>query len=294
MSLKEYLLNLRNKLNQTKKQQVQEQEQAMEINYVYPSNDDELNTILTDTINNFFPTTGWWSSACFRRPNEILQSNLRNNKLLAKKILSEANLAPEYYNRVLDFINSSDLFKQKVHEYEQTIVKWQIEWIDGGGENWIIDENLGGDACLIMPYCDIAFRKGVVDTLVAMGMNKDAIEEGLEKNADMWRNSYIERAFRIKYEPVIYNISGSDDYKPLPKADLEHKQAWIKMRKYEYYCDHKKSVDLYGVVEPDMLLSKEELISLKSYLDIENAKRLEFISQHRKQRGKTKTLTSNK
>ena len=77
MSLKEYLLNLRNKLNQTKKQQVQEQEQAMEINYVYPSNDDELNTILTDTINNFFPTTGWWSSACFRRPNEILQSNLK-------------------------------------------------------------------------------------------------------------------------------------------------------------------------------------------------------------------------
>lgn len=292
MTFKEYLLSLRNKLTQAKKMETQQEEKIEEKNYVNPSNDEELNVLLTNTINNFFPTTGRWSSACFRRPNEILQSNLRNNKLLAKMILREANLAPEYYNRVLDFINSSDLFKQKVHEYEQTIVKWQIEWIRGGGENWIIDESLGGDCCLIMPYCDIAFRKGVVDTLVAMGMNKEAIEEGLEKNADMWRNAYIESAFRIQYEPVTYHISR--DYEPLPKADLEHKQAWIKMRKYEYYCDHKKSVDLYGSVEPDMLLTGEELISLKSYLDIENAKRLEFISQHRKQRGKTKTLTSNK
>ena len=293
MTFKEYLLSLRNKLTQAKKTEIQQEEKIEEKNYVNPSSDEELNVLLTNTINDFFPTTGVWYSNCFRRPNETLQSNLRNNKLLAKKILNEANLAPEYYNRVLEFINSSDLFKQKVHEYEQTIVKWQIEWIDGGGEHWIIDENLGGDCCLIMPYCDIAFRKGVVDTLVAMGMNKDAIEEGLEKNADMWRDSYIEKAFRIQYEPVMYHIFRSDDYEPLPKADLEHKQAWIKMRKYEYYCDHKKSVDLYGSVEPDMLLTGEELIKLKSYLDIENAKRLEVIEQHKNQRGKTKKLTPN-
>lgn len=292
MSLKEYLLNLRNKLSQAKN--VEPQQPPIEANYVYPSNDEELNTILTNTINNFFPTTGVWYSNCFKRPNKILQSNLRNNKLLAKMILDEANLAPEYYSRILDFINSSDLFKQKVHDYEQIIVKWQIQWIMGGGKNWIIDENLGGNFSLIMPYCDIAFRKGVVDTLLAMGMNKEAIEEGLEKNSDMWRNSYMEKAFRIKYEPIMINFFGSDDFEPLPDADLEHKQAWIKMRKYEYYCDHKKSVDLYGAVEPDMLLTQEELTNLKSYLDIANAKRLEFIEQHEKQRGRTKTLTPNK
>lgn len=292
MSLKEYLINLKNSLNQTKKEEPHEQ--TIETNYIYPNNDEELNAILTNTINNFFPTTGNWSSACFRRPNEILQSNLRNNKLLSKMILREANLAPEYYNRVLDFINSSDLFKQKVHEYEQTIVKWQINFIKNGGENWICDENLGGDLCLMLPYCDIAFRKGVVDTLVAIGMNKEAIEEGLEKNADMWRNSYIERAFRIKYEPLITNFLGGEDFEPLPDADLQHKEAWIKMRKYEYYCNHKKSVDLYGIVDPEMILSQEELISLKSYLNIENAKRLEFIDQHKNKRGITKKLTPNK
>lgn len=293
MSLKEYLLNLRNKLSQAKNVESQ-LPKPIKKNYVKPGNNEELNSILTNTINNFFPTTGVWYSDCFKRPNKILQSNLRNNKLLAKMILNKANLAPKYYNRVLNFINSSDLFKQKVHDYEQTIVKWQIQWIKNGGENWIIDENFGGDCCLIMPYCDIAFRKGVVDTLLAMGMNKEAIEEGLEKNADMWRNLYIEKAFKIKYEPIMINFLGSNDFEPLPNADLEHKKAWIKMRKYEYYCDHKKSVDLYGVVEPDMLLTQEELINLKSYLDVAHVKRLESIKQHKRQRGITKTLTPNK
>lgn len=292
MSLKEYLLNLRNKLSQTKKEE--SQEQTIETNYIYPSNEEELNTILTNTINKFFPTTGEWPSSCFRRPNEILQSNLRNNKLLAKMIQHEANLPNEYYNQILNFINSSHLFKQKVYEYEQTIVKWQINFIKNGGENWICDEKLGGDICMLLPYCDIAFRKGVVDTLVAMGLNKEAVEEGLEKNADIWRNLYIAQAFRNKYEPIIINYLGPKDIEPLPDADLEHKKAWIKMRKYEYYCDHKKSVDLYGVVEPDMLLTQEEIIRLKSYLDIENAKRLEVIEQHKSQRGRTKTLTSNR
>lgn len=294
MSLKEYLLNLRNKLSQNKNIESQPQEPPMKTNYVYPNNDEELNTILTNTINNFFSTTGRWKATCFKRPNEILQSNLRNNKILAKMIQREANLPNEYYNQVLNFINSSDLFKQKVYELEQTIVKWQINFIKNNRENWLCDENLGGDSCLILPYCDIAFRKGVVDTLVAMGMNKEAVEEGLEKNAYMWRDLFIERAFLTKYEPITVNFFEKEDSKPLPEADLEHKQAWIKMRKYEYYCDHKKSVDLYGTVEPDMLLTQEELINLKSYLEIENAKRLEVIEQHKNRRGRAKMFTTNK
>lgn len=64
MSLKEYLLSVKNKLCQTKNEDPQEQ--TIEINYIYPSNDEELYTILANTINNFFPKTGRWSSACFR------------------------------------------------------------------------------------------------------------------------------------------------------------------------------------------------------------------------------------
>ena len=109
----------------------------------------------------------------------------------------------------------------------------------------------------------------------------------------MWRNRFIERAFKVEYEPVMINLFRKENIELLPDADLEHKQAWIKMRKYEYYCDHKKSVDLYGTVEPEMLLTQEEVVSLKSYLEIENAKRLEFIEQCKNKRPKTKKLTPN-
>ena len=267
--------------------------QIPETDYLYPKSVEEFNSILNDVINNFFPSTGEWKPSCFSRPNETLQSNLRNNKLLAKMILYKANLAQEYYKKVLDFINNSDLFKEKVHEYEQTIVKWQIEFIMNNGENWITDKKLGGDFCMMMPDCDIAFRKGVRDTLLAIGLDKEAIEEGLEKNARMWRDIYIEKAFRNKFEPIIcdfYVDFGFDSspverkpFEPLPAVSLEHKQAWIRMRKYEYYCEHKESVVLYGDVEPDMLLTQEELSYLKSYLDIEEVKRLKVIEIYENQ-----------
>ena len=293
MSLKEYLINMRNKLTKNQKAISSDQVETIEEDYINPNNEKELNEVLTSTINDFFPTTGHWSSSCFERPNENLQSNLRDNSFLAKRIQQKASLPDNYYNKVLAFIASSELFKQKLHEYEQRIVKWQIQFIANGGENWICDEKLGGDVCLILPQCDIAFRKGVVDTLTAIGINLEAIEEGLEKNADMWRNSFIERAFRVQYEPVMINIFRKESLELLPAANLEHKQAWIKMRKYEYYCNHKRSVDLYGTVESEMLLTKEEVTSLKSYLKTENAKRLDFIEQYKKSNAKTKKLVPN-
>lgn len=63
------------------------------------------------------------------------------------------------------------------------------------------------------------------------------------------------------------------------------------MRKYEYYCDHKKFVDLYGSVNPNMLLTKKEVINIKAYLDEEDAKRLALIEQH--ENTKSRKLVKN-
>ena len=84
-------------------------------------------------------------------------------------------------------------------EYELKVVKWQIEWIKNGGENWVCDEELGGDFTMLSPVCDLGFRKGVVDTLLAIGMDEEVIEEGLEKYADIWRDRFISSAFFNKY-----------------------------------------------------------------------------------------------
>ena len=66
-------------------------------------------------------------------------------------------------------------------------------------------------------------------------------------------------AFINEYEPVFYLSKAQ-----VPPAEEEHKQNWLKMRRYEYYQRHKKSVDLYGVVSPDMLMTDEEVTELRT------------------------------
>ena len=92
----------------------------------------------------------------------------------------------------------------------------------------------------------MGFRKGVVDTLSRIGMNSDVIEEGLEKFSDLWRERFMSCAFRNAYEPIFYLCE------PIDPVEEGHKEMWLKMRRYEYYQRHKKSVDLYGVPSPDM------------------------------------------
>lgn len=246
---------------------------------------EELNQILIDKTLSFFPESGEWGFSCFNRPKEVgygyLPCHLRDNRWLAKLLLKEANLPNECYKYVLNFVETSELFQNKRHEYELEIVRWQIDFIKHGSENWICDEKYGGDITFLTPVCDLGFRKGVIDTLTAIGMDKEVIEEGLEKNAHLWRNEFISQAFTNEYEPILYNYLGSDEGKTIPPVNPKHKEAWIKMRLYEYYCNHKKSVDLYGSITPEMKISKEEAQELKKYLDAENMKRKTLINMIR-------------
>lgn len=255
---------------------------------IIPKTSEELDQILMDKTLSFFPKSGKWSSSCFSKSKKVeygyLPCHLRDNKWLAKLLLKEVNLPSEYYKNVLNFVGNSELFQNKRHEYELEIVRWQIDFIKHGGENWICDENFGGDITFLTPVCDLGFRKGVVDTLTAIGMDKEVIEEGLEKNADMWRDKFINQAFNNEYVPIMYNILGSISNKKqdeIPPVNPKHKEAWIKMRLYEYYCNHKKSVDLYGSITPEMKISKEEAYELKKYLDVENMKRKTLINMIR-------------
>lgn len=51
------------------------------------------------------------------------------------------------------------------------------------------------------------------------------------------------------------------------------------MRLYEYYCNHKDSIESYGKVTPEMKMTKEEVKELETYLNEENKKRLELINK---------------
>lgn len=263
----------------------------------------EVNGILEKATLNFFPKEGTWYSECFRQPHDLNMTNLpchlRDDLWLAKMLKRNQKLFYMSTNRVLQFVKTSPFFQEKRHEYEQEIVKCQIDWMRSDGENWIIDEDYGGDFVFLTPVCDLGFRKGVVDTLLRIGMSIDVIEEGIEKNADRWRDSFMSSAFSNEYEPVFLNIGLGNflekkehqkvERKTLEPADQEFKEKWLQMRKYEYYQRHKDSVDKYGVVEPDMILSENEVEELREYLQKKHTERKTQIEQYEQERNANKS-----
>lgn len=242
---------------------------------------DSFDNLLKEATINFFPKNGVWYSTCFKRPNdlsmEFLPCHLRDELWLAKmlKINQNEKLFPFSIREILEYVKTSEFFKQKRHEYELEIVKWQMKFIRDGGEGWLCSDDCG----IYSPSCDIVFRKGVVDTLLAIGMNKDAIEEGIEKNANLWRENFMEQAFSHRYEPVFFLSKVQ-----VGPAEEEHKEKWLKMRRYEYYQRHKKSVDKYGVIEPSMIMTIEEVNETKKYLDQKHVERVNQIEDVKKGR----------
>ncbi len=244
----------------------------------------EIEEFLDKTLKNFFPKDGHWHSNCFNKSNFVAEENLpchlRNDKWLADLILKKYNLYYLGKGTIIEYIINSNNFNKLRHEYEQKIVSWQIDWMCNGGDNWIIDEKLGGDLYLFSTKCDYAFRKGVVDTLLAIGMNINAIEEGIEKNANKWRENHMTIAFRNLYCVSPYSLlpSGNEE-KLLEEPSQEHYKKWLKLRLYEYYIEHKDSVDKYGKVLPEMKMTEAEVIELKKWLEVAHEKRMKQIAE---------------
>ena len=244
----------------------------------------EVEEFLDKTLEDFFPQDGHWYSNCFNKSDFVAEENLpchlRDVKWLADLILKKYNLYNLGKGTIIEYIINSNNFNKLRYEYEQKIVSWQIDWMRNGGENWIIDEELGGDLYLFSTKCDYAFRKGVVDTLLAIGMNIDSIEEGIEKNASKWREGHMRVAFHNLYSVSRFSLYGSED-KMLEEPSQEHYEKWMKLRLYEYYIEHKDSVDKYGEILPEMRMTALEVIELKKWLDEAHEKRMKQIAEYK-------------
>lgn len=244
---------------------------------------------LDKTLEDFFPKQGVWHSNCFSRSETLEESNLtchiRDNNWLADLIIKKYNLDSVGKDVILNYIVTSEQFNKLRYEYEQKIVSWQIDWMCNGGENWIIDEELGGDLYMFSTKCDYAFRKGIVDTLSAIGMNIDAIEEGIEKNANKWRENHMRLAFHNLYSVSSFTFY---DNELLGEPNQEHYEKWLKLRLYEYYIEHKHSVDKYGEMLPEMKMTELEVIELKKWLEVAHEERMKQISKF-----KNKDYSSN-
>ena len=255
----------------------------------------EIYKLLDKCVESFFPDTGKWYSNCFSRPSGLEYNNFpchtRDNEWLAKMFRSKFNINYLPDSFINQYIEQSEIFNTARHDYEQRIVSWQIDWMRNGGENWIIDENLGGDFFIFSDKCDQAFRKGVVDTLSKIGMPIDAIEEGIEKNADKWRERYMKRAFENIYDPVMFGLFTQPDPNAQNRMEVSPKlrENWMKLHLYEYYQDHKDSVDKYGEVLDEMIISDEEVKELKKFVEEKGKERLEEL-EHLKKNSKKRSI----
>lgn len=259
----------------------------------------EIEELLDSKIIDFFPETGLWRSNCFRREEIVSEENfpchLRDINWLASLIMKKYDLFSLGEDTIKEYVKESPYFNKLRNEYEQKIVKWQINWMINDGENWIIES--GDDEYLFSTMCDHIFRKGIVDTLLAIGMDIDAIEEGIEQNTDIWLEPLMSLAFENKYNPIFLNISFRlinnsikvHHNEKLPEPDLEFKNCWLKYRKYQYYQAHKKSVELYGIITPEMQMTDEEVTDLKKYLEEQDQIRLEEIENFSKRKNSDDT-----
>ena len=250
---------------------------------------DMVNNILEKEIKEFFPAqnNGKWGSNCFSRSNEVEYSNLpchlRDNawmsKLMQLVLKDKGVYIPQ--DMIKDFMDNSETFANLRHEHELRIVKWQINWIQHGGGNWLSSNGSDGVfSLLISEDVDEIIRGGVVETLRSIGMDSEVIEEGLEKYAEIWRPAAMVNGFYHKYDPVFYN------HGCLGEIDEKHKRNWLVNREYCYYQKHKSAVDKYGELTPAMQLDEEQHDILASILANQNAKRLREINEWKTKKSK--------
>ncbi len=237
---------------------------------------EEIRTILDQEVINIFPKTGEWTSGCFSK-GDYLQCHLRDNYWLAHWFQGKLERKDIYIkrNEILNYVKTSELFAKSRHEYELEIVRWQIDWMKNGGEGWLMPSGTDEFDLIFSPDVDKIFRAGIVKTLTAIGMDKEVVEEGIERNFEMWRGQYIHKAFYHTFEPISQYRRKTD----LPPCLEGHKGNWIKLRQYEYYLEHKDSVDKYGSKNPNMDLTKEEVEELIEIVLKQSNERLKIIKE---------------
>ncbi len=252
-------MRMRNYINIKTQKSSREYEPSMQLltsQYIQPS------------VEKLFPKNPEINFYSYKKSNEFFSYNLprhtRDKKWLAKYIACCMETKKVYvdYKLVLDYLQNSKEFDEKRHEYELNLVKYQILKYKNGEWSSLPDHlkkfSLPSNS---IPNKDLIFRQYVENSLQAIGLCKDVIEEGLEKYSNLWRDYYMGISYDYRYV-----------YLERHKDEPSHKSNWLAMRKYEYYLRHKASVEKYGQIDPCMLMEEGELKALKTTLKKQNSK----------------------
>ncbi len=212
--------------------------------------EEKINKLNFATLN-FFPLTGFWDLEILDNKEELTEDNfacnLNNNYWLAQMFHKNEELFSIPFSEILNYVTNSTFFANHKHEYALKIVKWQIMWLMNGGSNYLkIYSDSIVKAFLNSSECDLYFRWWIIETLKQLDLPVEIIQEGLEKNAYLWRNQVMEKTF--------FNI-----YKYNTKELQMNKEKWLCLRQYKYYQNNQEWVDKYGKKEGGMLIPQEEI-----------------------------------
>ena len=229
-----------------------------------------INKYLEQTTIDFFAAIEPLKE-CFSKGDNNLR-HFYDNEWLACEFERLLPISDVELDVIIKFFNTSILFEQQRHECEQRIIKWLIKWIMEGRSSWIASEEYDNDFLIFHKSCDLGFHDGIVDALVKAGMEKTRAEEGMEYNAELWFEKYINMAFDNRYDPI-YMIN--NPY--YEQANPVHRETWLRLRIYAYYQYHKDIIDKVGNITDDMKMSLEKVRELNKYLEEENRKREKFL-----------------
>lgn len=247
----------------------------------------KVNNILDAATTKFFPKTGRWYSSCFSRPSEFHMDNLpchlRDEKWLAQMLRYQQNIYNVNFEQILEYVRTSDFFDKRRQTYEKRIVKWQINYMINGGEGWIVDSMYGGDFSTMEDKCESQFRKGVITTLTTIGLDREVIKICLEEYSNIWLNKMINTSFENTYEythtfPTISdNVIYLNSYE-MHKSEPLFRESWIKLRRYDYYQEHKKYVDMVNGMRDVANLSNDEISKLRDFVEFKSRSRKQTIN----------------
>ena len=101
----------------------------------------------------------------------------------------------------------------------------------------------------------------------------------VELEAASWFLSPAQNATKTsQIAPLLYAGSNSE----FPQPSDEHLEKWLKIRSYDYYIEHKESVDRYGGISPGIYIEPQEEIELREWLKEEHDKQKRLIEEYMK------------
>lgn len=216
---------------------------------------------LNQILPGVFPTNpkSWSNEYVDEDLTLLIADNLphhtRDNAWLARYL---QHLATEYHhnqdlalkNAEMFVATSLDFDKYRC-QYEQNLVKTRIQelWDDSRSALSLLSHDRAGRFDHNVNY-DKMFRQTVVNDMTAVGIDPHSVEVGLETNANLWREGAMLQTFKNRYYPIESEMTlGSF----LRRG--KHEDAWLKLREYEYYQDHKAVVDEVGSTTNAMMIT---------------------------------------